>query len=991
MKGIFFYFLFERPNLILFPVIRISLSGYNLPAIKVSSDVLDFGTCPSTEPRTATFCLTNVLPVDCTVVMILVPGENSMRFILPQAQVVIPAHDVKHVTLKASFMKEGHVEETLILVAYGGQIVKIKLKAYCGKSFKILEDSLNFGPTDIFFQGVTKKLTFINQSKEKSLVVSHTSSSNEILVNDGNQIILSPGARVPIPIEFTSDLSGKRVEKLTFFAPNSGGQKIVPVQAMSGPYLKVAVHEDVYMTPCGVGETTFLRLPITNLMSELGFFNISVPAGVPVKLTSCLFLYSNSVENKNQEIYQSKDYIGSGWVGLKVGVPALSTAVIEIAFSGILEGLFKIPLKIAMLSPKKYDVASIFLYTFIYSEGILQKFFNVDKPLKDFFVKPYLVSVSDTTVFDSAQEADARPVKTDVFRIEPAFQIIHGLTGSGRLESSLDVVQLVNMTSETQGYRINLSTHFRTTISLEGSVPPSSSLEIPIRFNPKFLTNQETVGFSALGCLAVVNTNPQFPSIISSQLLGVIDDLLEIEVREIGKGIKFPEIALNESSKRHILIRNKSTVPLHVEFNLENTKDETHLSGVHISDAFTLGNPKPVTLKAFELFGIEVGFRGNAHGDYLAKLRVSYGLASKSKGKLSEQNSIGPLTLFGTIGNADIARQPDFLSFGDVSVGDSIQQSIVLQNNAAVNSFLQILPPPYLQIQGGGAKIEVGKSKGKVDLPVLFKPTSSFSFQTQLTLAYGSNTHSIPILGVSGFFSLTSNLGAPLLVDASAASPSPPSDDATFDIGNIAFGDSKKKTIRFFNDGNLDAFITKITAQNDSIVVLEPKYSHFVGSVANAVLFAFGTNMLENEEIDLDNFTYLMEHSTKVVASRTKTGQFYKRRASSILNNNKTASKLFADSKSLELQTEQAIFGSSSLFELFPLRLRPMQGFELTLKINADILGDFMTPILLKMNRFRRDPITYAVWVKGKIIRPLSLETKRIDFGTIHVAEKKVN
>ena len=517
----------------------------------MSCSVLDFGICPANESRTATFSVTNLLPVECTLIMIMASGENSTRFHLPQAQIVLPPHEVKHVTMKASFLAEGDIRENLILIAYGGQMIKLRLTAHCGKSMKLLEDNLNFGPTDIFFDPIVKKLTMINMSQKNSLAISYMTSTDEIQINQGKRIILEPGAKIPVPVQFTSNYTGKRIEKITLFAPNSGGSKVIAVNAMSGPYLKVPIYEDIYITPCCAGETTFIRIPITNLMSDIGYFHISVPTDFPVKLVSCLFLFANSVENKFHDVYQAKEYAAAGLVGLKVGLPPLSTSVIEVAMIGIKEGFFKIPLKISMLSPRKYDLGSFNLFAFIYNEEMLLKFFNSDKPLKNFFSKPYLHANTEAYVFENIVEFDGKKPRTDVFRIEPSLLTVYGPT-AGRLACTLDFVNLINMTSEPQGYRIFLSAHFKTTINLEGVLPPSSSLEVPIRFNPKFLTNQETTEFFAIGCLTVLDTNANYPSIISSQLTGVIDELLALEVRDPSAPIKFPNLTIMEIRRLYI-------------------------------------------------------------------------------------------------------------------------------------------------------------------------------------------------------------------------------------------------------------------------------------------------------------------------------------------------------------------------------------------------------------------------------------------------------
>ncbi|KAJ3356100.1 hypothetical protein HDU91_005601, partial [Kappamyces sp. JEL0680] len=535
-----------------------------------------------------------------------------------------------------------------------------------------------------------------------------------------------------------------------------------------------------------------------------------------------------------------------------------------------------------------------------------------------------------------------------------------------------------------QRYRIVLSKPFITSVPAEGTLPAFSNMQIPIRFDPAFLTNVENIAFTAIGSITVLDSDFSDPGILGCQLIGMIGEMVAFEVRDPKKTIKFPDILPNEVSKRQILFRNKSSYQAFVEFDLESLLGQ----GSESANPFSLPS-KSISLKPYELAMLEVSFRTSTGGEFKSKLSMSY-VYTVGTGRAStpsEKRQASQIFFSCASGIQEITRQPEYLSFGDVTIGDTVQQNLIIQNSGPIKANLLLAPPASLSVEDRALVIDKGRAR--LEFPIRYSPISSNPVSTSLAFTVGHITHSIPIIGLGGTTIVRTNLGNPLLLAniTNIAKMTPPP-ESVFDCGILAFGDSRKIPLEIFNDGTLDFIVNKVSTVDEKLVQLEPHYTTFVGSPDEATAQSFGKPNLNNDEIDLDNFIYVMENTKQMaVGARSKNAQFYKRRASSVVATDRRASKLF--SKAPEIQAGPT-YGGFDLQDVFPNRIRPCQGMKLVLKVNADSVGPFMVPVVSKINRFRRDPIHFVLWVKFLVLKALVLATKKIDFGICPVSKTKI-
>lgn len=887
-----------------FPVERLAVSGYNLPAIKVSSMVLEFGRAPTGEVRSATICLTNVVQVDCAVVMIMVASEASSIFQLPQAQVVVPANDSKYVTIKCTFSKPGPVSEEVIFAAFGGQIIKVRLVGYCGRAMQVLEESLNFGPTDIFYDGVTKGLTIVNLDHTRTLAVAANFSSLEFVFNHGRELVLDAGETRTIPVKFVSNMSGKRHERLSLYAPNSLATTI-EMLAISGPYLKIPIQEDIYMVACVLGATSFVRVPVTNLTPDAIVFTVCVPVDFPVKLEELPFSHCNT-GNKGE--FTVKTYTSTDWTGLKITLPGLSTCLIEVAFTSPKSGQFKIPLRTFMSLPVKLETSSHFIYCSVYTEDILFKLLQEDLEPNPFYTKPYLVPTSIPLNFEPVEVPSTRKPKPDVFRIDPAVQTIFGALSSGRPFSDIDYINLTNLSDEPQKYRLIPSYHFKTSLVLEGVLPPFSTLHIPIRFDPTFFVNTESKGFTALGGITVLALDFKDPGMVASQLLGIVDDLLALELRDLSLPLKFVDVSVLESSKRTLTLRNKTSAPLFIDL-------------IPDDPSFTVVT-RSVTLKPYECVGCEVGFRTSTYGEFKGRISVAYMHGENRK-------IVGPVSLIACAGSPSITTTPDFLVFGDIEPEEIAEQVLSIHNTAQMKAVFGADTAGVVKTRGN---IVVPRGKGIYELPVWFHPRKNMHLSYPFSFAVGTKTHSISLIGNSAIFKFTTNLAKPsLYIEGEGAEK-----ESIWEADAMAFGEEKKIELILFNGGDSDFTVVGMETLDDRILGLEPVFESFVGTSEEAVSLSFGAKNLDVNEIDLDNFGHVIEATKQPQRpNRSRTSQFFKSRSSSVVSLDRRASKLFG--RGMEVPIGPA-FGGHPMTDLLPMRVRPYQNFRVTMKIKADVL-----------------------------------------------------
>jgi hypothetical protein len=949
-----------------YPIERLTLSMINTPVLRCSSTHLDFGTCLPLETRSIALVLTNILSVDCPIVMILKPSKTSSTFQLPQTQTSVAPHDSKTIWVKATPDIEGPLSDVLYIVAMGGQVLRITLTVECGSSLDVLEDHLAFGFTDIFFSPVQKSLTLTNRTKQR-LPIRFTTSTRDIHVQD---VVLDPQQESHVPIQFHSTLSGTRHETVTVFAPNAHPH-VVHVTAFSGPYLKLPVFQEMYFPAAILGETTYLRFPITNLFHEPVHTVISLPQGYPIKLGTLPFDSSNPSTGD----FQAKNVPSGKSDTLRFLIPPLATAIIEIAFTGTKAGTFKIPLYTTMTKPTKMDISTNYLFLYCVSESSLSRTLQNTEELQKWAIQPYFVPLTDPSMFQEKDVVLPRRPTSTVFQLDPPMKVVFGALSSRTFES-LDFVQLINVTNEPQRYRILLSYHFTTELPLEGELPAHAFLDIPVRVNPKIAVSPESLHFTALGSITVLDCHFSEPGMLTTQLMGCIDDTVCMELRNETSDIEYPETLVMESSSRSLFVRNKTMLPVTVEFK------------THHTDPFLL--PKQLILKPFGVVRAEMGFRPTLNGTFVTRFQLAYldpnytdEVTQRARGpRLRTMRSV---QLVGIASQHEVQVEPDLVLFGDMDRDDMEHQELMVVNESASKERV---------IMANGATLIsptqwVLESKDSFSCDVTLPPQLG-PVQDLICFDIGGTTHVVNVVGNIGTMKLASNLGTPMyLAQHHKLDDMEPAHDSIIHVGNVCIGDERHYAVELINQGTLDIVVSR-PEFGESNVSFEPIYPHFYGTISDANRISFGKENLDQVEMDWEQFAFLQE-SKPFMNAYFRSKQTHtppSRRMGSVFSGNKKLSNLFP-SHAVAKDTHPK-YGGVSLDHLFPFRLAPKQSVKVDVKFSADNLGAFLIPMKMRASQ-SVDAKQFVMWLKGTVLRPLILNAKLYDLGTCPISTHQVH
>ncbi|KAI8896807.1 hypothetical protein BC833DRAFT_629307 [Globomyces pollinis-pini] len=980
-----------------FPFERVALNAMNLPAVKVSHRVLNFGRFPAGDSRICTFSLTNLLSQDCNAVIVMKSTPNSNAFQIQQTQVIVPASDTKYVSIKATFTQPGPVNEQVIIIALAGQLMKINLKGYCGEPLSCLEEQVNFGPTDIFFKPVEKRLKFINLDLEHSLPITAISSTNELTINNGNPIILKPNEQRTVIAKFTSNFTGERKETLKIEAPNSKLHTI-KIKAFSGPYLKIPVQSDIYAPAVLTGQTAYIRIPVSNLSSENAFFTFTSSTGYPVVFKLLPGDYSNP---KAPTELSEKQLSQSDMTGIKVTLSPSATCVVEVAFTCTKTGFFKIPLRSTLIKPYKMELSMLYIHFLVFDESLFTHCLNSIEKVRNFSAKPFFQQISPIQYFDDPDTAYQKHATSQIFRLDAAEKTIFGSVNVTRLRDTVEFLHLINLTAEPQRYRITLSTHFKTDLPLEGEVPPATGLGIPIRFDPAFFTTRESIHFTALGAITILDSNFNDPGMVSAQLTGIIGDLLCLEVRDIHQEIQFPFTELMQQETRTILIRNKSSMRVSIETRIDLIDEKGMVIQATIDNQndpksatdwnpFTLQNSSEY-LKPFEVRKLNIVFKSNMAGEFKAKLSITYKdpyhkVEYKLRGPINR--SLIPLIFSCAVGTPQISHQPDYLAFGDGVIGNGLMLPLSLSNMGATTAKSTIVSPLGVQISPNQV---LAKPKSKSTIDVKYFPSTYGPYQELLNFSISNTSRSIPVIGYSGICSLTTNIASPFLIDnienLEKIGNSAVKLNGTVDFGEICFGSTMEKQFFLENKGTLDIRLAKMESTKDQLLSIDKMAGNISKKEALDILFDISNLDLADIDLDLYVQEQRAEPEKRPTINRTrKSLAFAKRTLESFSHESQKGKNAMVSLLGKADISEEVTI--SNVNSILPLRLAPLKKLAVKVTFRADELGTVEIPIVVKSGK-KTDILDYILWFSAYVALPLALGSKRIDFGIVPTCRRQ--
>ncbi|KAJ3017962.1 hypothetical protein HKX48_003248 [Thoreauomyces humboldtii] len=983
------------------PFERITLRGYNMPAIKITPLSLNFGICPVGDSRTMVFMATNLLPIDCPIVMLVVPSSTSSMFQIYPTQTILNPKEKKPFMIKFVPTANGDIFDQLLVVAFGGEISKIGLEGVAGQALHILDTKLDFGPTDIYYNSVVKKMTIRNRDTVP-MPVHHVASTAEIVVNHGKPLLLRALEERKISVTFLSAFTGARQESLTFHAPHS---MPVPLEvlAFSGPAVWVPVNDRIVFPTATASHPVTVQLPIVNLSSAATQFTISGPPGTPFSIRLA------DPETANRKLpngaalqVESRPYEGPDMIGVSVLLGPRLTVVLKVTFLSPNHGTYRTSLSIVMSKPRKWPVTTLHLFAIAVNETYLARERPIDA-LRRFMLNPS-TEPSTGVIAKKQMEVPSEPLDpfktSEIFELEPPLQVVFGAHLSGRFEDICESVTLTNMTSVTQKFRLAISEHFYTDLPLDGELEGMASMDVPVRLDASFLDDlgdPEAKHRVIMGSVTVFDHDDRKLGMVSSGLHGVVGDLLSLEARDDVSSSLFPPLKIMEKHTRRFFLRNRAPFDVVWEGRMVSVgQSGTGLqadglplivpTGASTSEWCPFGLSVPrVSLKPHEFYTVDVTFQATSSGDYKAKLFMEYldpvmHIVNSEHMRGKSKRAIRQLTFSCAVGTEDMTTMPDFLVHGDVEIGNQTSKALTIINNQPLTSRMSvIISPPFRTV---ATTIEMRK-QSKVDLHTLFEPTKSANHSDLLVIAFAGKTRTVPILGTGGRSGLGSNVASPVRI----AAPEVVTDlgdlrgtdvtDHTIDFGFVELGHPKDKPFSIVNTGTFDYTVKSIVLGDEQYLAWK-----FVEDVAgdNVIpqmgLVDFATVVMDASEVDWDE----IDHKA---AEQGGAGAGYGRQ--SVVSSTNTAPR-----RRRYKSISQSTTGPSTLSKAFPFRLPPSQEVGVNLMFSGFEKGDHETTIKVDLERSNGELESYVFWVHGNLQPALQLWEKRIEFGirAVHMRHK---
>ena len=980
------------------PIERLELLAYNQPSIKIIPESLDFGLCPPDEIRTTALSITNLTGADATVVMTVASrNTEDSPFSVPASQIVLRPKETRTIPVKCAADEFGDVEDELIVLSNGYGVKRIALHAFCSSSLRVLNEKIDFGPTDIYYSSVIKKMHLINLDKAKPLPVTFTVSTDEIVINQNAQIVLAPGEKRSVPVEFLAAISGSRKEQITVSAPNvySG---TIDVLSEVGPMVIMPISEDIFALPTTAFVPAIVRIPISNVSNDEVRVSIYTPKGYPIVMKLGEPEYSNRTNTLNAVgIPRFFPLEQSDREGIEIKMGSGTTVMVEVQFTTSSPGVFKIPISAQLISPKKMSVSDCFLYFSAVNDTVITTASGHEK-IGQFFSLPFAQEITPLQSIPTIDEKEDLPqtksLSSNVLELTPDTHTIYGSMSKSRLIEKVATLNLTNISSEKQDYYIVVPSCFIIDVPVEGFLPPHTTLPISVRMNNMNYVPEDKKHYLVYGFLTVFDCGMNNPGMCRSELFGYYGELVCTDVRESTNLIRFPPTHVTESLSRRVFLRNKS----HLDIIWEASIEVPTALGLRVHRPSMMDGPKgsaetwtpfslstrKINLKPFECCVLDINFVSSRNGEFKCRLVSAYtepyipgtlDIAGKMKPKIN----VSSWMLEGLVGTIDLVHAPDVLNFGEVPIFSTVEKKLLLTNGLPMQAKTFFSTPGSVVTPESNIIVE---SHGTFSCPLIVAPKTHGFVSELLEFNVGGTTHSIPAVGMGGIFSFNSTPADPfLLIREKQSVPMPKS---TIQLGVVARQKNKRHIIVINNTGSIDMIINDFKsfdekslswAFEDNLpceppIPIDPK---------------FGSEEVDWKEVDWDEIDWKKSRSYYPIDNRNYVIPS---------NMHLTRSIPAQDDGANGGSTEDVVAKLSALLSQptprFPLRLPPMQSLRISLLFQTGDKGEIVCPMRMDVQKTLDQVESYMWWVRASVQPSFFIFDRKIDLGICkaHVKHK---
>jgi len=536
---------------------RVSLHAINYSSIKLSINKINVGYCPDGCSRDFSFYVTNTTSTTIPISLLLKDNSILNRFIFPFESDELRPNEKK--MYKGKFLptkndKGREFTNQILVVTGSGETLRIDLCGRCDESVIIYKNKLDFGPTDIYSSSITKTLIIENIDKYNKVPILTEASTNEIIINDNENIILNPSEIKKIKVQFISYYSGERQEKIYITCPFTN-VKTIDVVAFSGPSLIFPVYKEIYFPTIKTNEVSFVDVPLINMLE---------------KQVSCIlympFLnnpFNLSIKPKSALI-EFKEYEDKNFKGIKIKFKGKETAIISIIFCSNMAGVFKIPIYLKVDKNNSIKLNNYFLFGSAYDTEIYtQKPTNFNKYLS-FYNEKF-----NTLIINKYEQLDKNKLKitdnlnlfknkSDIFEIKT--NKININYNAVYKNNNIKYITLFNQTNLPQKYYITISNPFIVTLPTEGSIDANTVINIPITMNLELIEDKDLIEDEVIffGVLTIFDDSENHNA-LSVLIEGTLNDAISVGIRKNISEIRYPLYAGITKIARKFIVRNKSS------------------------------------------------------------------------------------------------------------------------------------------------------------------------------------------------------------------------------------------------------------------------------------------------------------------------------------------------------------------------------------------------------------------------------------------------
>ncbi|KAI9209922.1 uncharacterized protein BJ171DRAFT_609460 [Polychytrium aggregatum] len=948
------------------------------PIERVYPQMLDFGFCPLNETQSLIINLHSLLPIEVAHVFVIIQSKTSSMFQLVSTQLTTPAFARRQFTIKFTPTALGPVQDRVAFVTFGGKFGFLTLKGVGGSALRVLDSKLDFGPTDHYYSAASKSLVLRNCQLNHSLPVTFETSTHEIIVNNGEPVFLAPGEERKIKVEFLSIIVGMRQEMLKIHAPRSD-TVCVDCLTISGPNVIVPVLDNIWLPSTLIGHVSVVYIPLSNLSNSTVHLTLAVQKQSPFKITLLNTDYANRGSSISIDL---KPWEGPEHSGVSLTMGPKLTAVVEVRLLSANHGSFRSTFSVQMTKPRKAAIALLHLNGLVFSDYYMT---NEDElaNLHSFFHHPdFTVPTGKYDGQITTDPLDASP-QSELLELKPGLQTVFSDFLRDFGETMCEYVTLVNISTSSQHYCIWISPPFSTLIPLEGILEAGASLDIPINMSRDFFRYEvppDAKRYSAMGSIVVMDRNELKFGVTSSTLVGIMSDLVVLEMRHPLDRIKFPTSSTGEKFTKRAIIRNCAPIEMVWEGRTANARSEQEVIPFAAAKMsmeacpFSLASTQ-VTLKPFECYFLDIICQSNSSGSFNGRLVMQY---QESIPHLSDWNRLPPSTIHRSmpfvaldcsVGENELTFHPvsEFVDFGEVQLGQTYEKELVLVNRQHLNTATAISTAHPFSVPE--SEIVVARSSKK-EIMIEFRPTSFGVAFGSMVLSYIGSSRFLSLVGLGGISVLRSNLAEPLKIPAaSRIADVVQAPKHTVFYGMVNITQPKTMPLVLQNCGTFDFIIKRISVSDDGHLIWKLPEDPAISPPDTTN--DFDAERPQDIEVDWDEVDLLKREE----------------RSSNPFSDKHGSSPGQAPSLTMRRRRQKTGVGlMSTLNEQVtarfpPIRLPPLQSLPIRLTFGGFDKGDFTSTLRIDVETSHGEHEQYLIWVSGTIQPPLQPWEKRLEMG----------